>query len=225
MMKMIHDLDEMLYPTYPDAVNIMCNTAAISAVQDCGLRESVAAARALIDRAIAEKPDWMDYLVERGVDADQLHAAYHRRLDHKLITPYPSLSKYFAELGAQASHVMLTHSADEWAKRTLDHLSLRPWFPDERILAWEKYKALKGQSTKGFEMAANILQAEPRDIVFSDDSLRNLKTAKDMGMTTVWTSHGRPLPAEQAHYVDHVVGNIEIFMQQQIALMRKGMKP
>lgn len=225
MLKMIHDLDEMLYPTYPDAVNIMCNAGAIAAVQDCGLRRSVAEARAMIDRAIAERPDWMSYLVENGVDEDHLHAAYHKRLDHKLIAPYPSLSKHFSELGDHASHVMLTHSAGEWAARTVEHLALRPWFPDERILSWEKYRALKGTSTKGFEMAAQLLQADPRDITFADDSLKNLKTAKSMGMTTVWTSHGKPLPAGQAPYVDHMVGSIEIFMQQQIALMRKGMKP
>lgn len=222
MLKMIHDLDEFLYPTYPDAGNIMGDAAAIAAVEDCGLAISVAEARALIDRSYNEHHDWRDLLVsDHKADPDHLHAAYHKRLDHKLIVPYPQLSKSFSDLSGHASHVILTHSAAEWASRTVDHLSLRPWFPDERILAWEKYKALKSFSTKGFEMAARLLDADPREVTFGDDSLRNLKTAKDMGMTTIWASHGKPLPAGQAHYVDHIVGNIDIFMQQQVALIGK----
>lgn len=225
MLRMIHDLDDFLYPAFPDAMNIMGNAAAAAAVEDCGLKVSVAYARLLIDRAIKNNFDWMTYLEQEGVDLDQLHDAYHKRLDQKLIKPYASLSKYFAELGSQASHVMLTHSNADWAGRAVDHIGLRPWFPENRILTWEKYKASKASSVKGFEMAANMLEADPREITFGDDNLRNLKTAKEMGMTTVWASHGRPLPAGQKQYVDHMVGNVEIFLQQQIAVTRKGMKP
>jgi len=221
MLKIIHDLDDMLYPSFPDAENIKNSAAAVAAIQDCGLKADFAAAHDMIVRSLEERHDWMAALIEKGIDPDQLHAAYHRRLDHTVITPYPNLSKHFSTLGEEASHVLLTHSDADWSGRVIDHIGLRPWFPDDRILGWEKYKALKGTSTKGFEMAANILQADHRDIMFADDSLRNLKTAKSMGMTTVWTSHGKPLPAGHAQYVDYMVGNIEIFMQQQIALMRR----
>ncbi len=224
MLKMIHDLDEMLYPLYPDGVDIMCHAGAVAAVEDCGLPVTVAEARAMIDRALAERQvDWMFYLLERGSTSDQLHAAYHKRLDHTLIQPYPSLSKYFAALGDQATHVMLTHSAHEWAVRTVEHIHLRPWFPDDRILAWEKYKAHKSASTKGFEMALEKLGAARADqAVFADDSATNLVIAKKMGITTVWVSHARSLPAEQAAHVDQVVENIEIFMEQQVALLGKA---
>jgi len=223
MLNMIHDLDEMLYPAYPGAHDIMGNAGAAAAIEDCGVALAFAAARALIDRSYAERIDWRDLLVEEhGVDADHLHAAYHKRLDHRLITPYPNLSQYFEALGAQASHVMLTHSAAEWAVRTVDHISLRPWFPDERILSWEKYKAHKGVSTRGFEMALEKLGGvDPRDAVFGDDSLRNLATAKAMGLTTVWTSHGQALPPGHSRTVDHVVENIEIFMKQQVSQMTR----
>ena len=221
MLNMIHDLDEMLYPAYPGAHDIMGDAAANAAVEDCGVAVTFAQARVLIDKSFAERNDWRDLLVEaHGIDADLLHAAYHKRLDHRLITPYPNLSQCFAALGARASHVILTHSAAEWAMRTVDHLSLRPWFPDERILSWEKYKAHKGVSTRGFEMALETLGGvDPRAAVFADDGLRNLATAKAMGLTTVWTSHGKTLPQGHARDVDHVVENIEVFMRQQVALL------
>ncbi len=222
MLNMIHDLDEMLYPTIPDAVNILGDAGAAAAIQDCDVKAPFAVVRALIDRSYDERHDWRELLVEQfGVDPEYLHAAYHKRLDHKIITPYPNLSQHFAALGNQASHVVLTHSSEEWATRTIEHIQLRPWFPDDRILAWEKYRASKGISTHGFELALQTLGGvDPRDAVFGDDSLRNLVTAKKMGLTTVWTSHGRSLPPEHIRHVDHVVENIEIFMQQQIALMK-----
>lgn len=221
MLKMIHDLDNMLYPDYPDAFNIMNSAAALVAVHDCQLQITVAEARKMLEKSIAERPGWLDILIEEGLDTDYFMEAYHKRLDHTLITPYPTLTQKFNELNGHADHVVLTHSNADWARRAIDHIALRPWLPEERVLSWEKYKKWKSVSTKGFEMAAAILQAEPKDIVFSDDSLRNLTTAKSMGIATVWASHGRPLPAGQGRHVDHVVDNIVLFMQQQIALIRK----
>lgn len=224
MLKMIHDLDEMLYPTYPDATNIMCSTAARVAVEDCGLSASVAYARELIDMAIAhKKADWMHYLVAEGVDADHFHAVYHQKLDHKLITPYPNLSRYFNELGSEADHVLLTHSAGEWAERVLKHINLSQWFPEDRILSWEKYKAPKSTSFNGFKMAMERLNTKSRgEVVFADDSASNLITAHKMGITTVWVSHNRPVPMHVASHIDHVVESIEVFMRDQVDLLRKS---
>lgn len=222
MLKMIHDLDNMLYPDYPDAYNIMNDAGALAAVHDCQLRITVAQARAMIDEAIATRPGWLDILVENGLDTDQFMAAYHQRLDHKVITPYPTLTQKFNELNGHADHVVLTHSNADWAGRAIDHIALRPWLPEERVLSWEHYKEWKSSSTKGFEMAAQLLQADPKDIVFADDSLRNLKIAKSMGMTTVWTSHGRVMPAEHARNVDHAVENIEVFLGQQVECFKKA---
>ncbi len=221
MLKMIHDLDNMLYPDYPDAFNIMNDAGAAAAVHDCQLKISVAEARAMIDKAISTRPGWLDILIENGLDADQFMVAYHKRLDHKVITPYPTLTQKFNELNGHADHVVLTHSNADWAGRAIDHIALRPWLPEHRVLSWEKYKEWKSAGTRGFEMAAHLLQADPKDIVFADDSLRNLKTAKSMGMTTVWTSHGRALPAENAQYVDHNVETIEVFLGQQVDRFKK----
>lgn len=221
MLKMIHDLDNMLYPDYPDAFNIMNDAGALTAVHDCQLKISVAEARKMIDDAIATRPGWLDILIENGLDAEQFMDAYHKRLDHKVIQPYPTLSQTFNALNGHADHVVLTHSNADWAGRAIDHIALRPWLPEDRVLSWEKYKEWKSVSTRGFEMAAQLLQADHKDIVFADDSLRNLKTAKSMGMTTVWTSHGRPMPAAHASSVDHVVENIDVFLQQQVQRFKK----
>lgn len=226
MLKMIHDLDNMLYPDYADAFNIMNDAGALTAVHDCQLKISVAQARLMIDDAIKNRPGWLDILIENGLDADHFMDAYHKRLDHRVITPYPTLTQKFNALNGYADHVVLTHSNADWAGRTIDHIKLRPWLPPERVLSWEHYKEWKSSSIKGFEMAAQLLQADPKDIVFADDSLHNLKTAKSMGMTTVWTSHGRMMPPEHAQNADHVVENIEIFLGQQVDRFKKAaLKP
>ena len=216
MLKMIHDLDNMLYPDFPDAPRIMNNAGAMAAVHDCKLNISVAEAGHLIERALKECPGWLDLLVEKGLDVEAFMGFYHRRLDHTLITPYPDLVSHFNALSGKADHVVLTHSNGEWARRALDHIGLGDHLPDERVLSWEKYKEWKSLSARGFEKAAALLQAEPREIIFSDDSVRNLKTAKAMGITTVWVSHGRSLPAGEAAHVDHCVDNIGVFLRQQI---------
>lgn len=224
MLKMIHDLDNMLYPEYPGAVDDMNMAGALAAVHDCHMKISVAEAKSLIEKAVKECPGWLDLLVQRGLDVEKFMGPYHERLDHLLIQPYPQLTEQFNSLAGQADHVVLTHSNGEWAHRTIKHIGLHQHLPEARVLSWEKYKAWKSVSTTGFEKAAALLQAEPREIIFSDDSVRNLKTAKDMGMTTVWVSHGRNVPAGAAAHIDHCVENITVFLEERIEAL-KGALP
>lgn len=186
MLRLISDLDNFLYPgsTYFDKK--MYEAAADTVIIDFGIAVGKYHVFDMINRGMADHNEWMRYLVEAGVEPDRFHDLYHKRLDHRTLQRYPALADTFQTLGSHASHVLLTHGSVDWALRTLDHLGLRQWYPDERILGWEKYKAHKHSSRKGFEMALALLEVEPPEAHFGDDNIGNLVTAK----TWAWKPFG-----------------------------------
>lgn len=220
----IHDLDDNLQ-RFHQGIGISFNQAATrAAIEDCGLNLPSAEVEDLIQRGYHERHDFTALLVEQhGVDWDKLHYSYNMRVDRALIKPFPHLPDRLTALGTDSVHSMLTHSHICWAKDAVGINRIEPWFPEDRLLTLEVYRETKNLGTRGFDMALERM-GNPKpgqdEIFFTDDALVNLVTAKKMGLTTVWSSHGRPLPPEFAQYVDHVVGDICIFLQQQAAPAR-----
>lgn len=217
----IYDLDDNLQRFRLETAQSFNKAAVRAAIDDCGLSLPEDEVEALIIEGHEKHHDFTILLVERhGIDWDKLHLSYNRRVDRQIIKPATALPGLLRAMGNQAQHCLLTHSHFEWASDCVDIHGIKPWFPANRIVSLEMYKdEPKHKGPKGFHLALDRLGApDLKDTFFSDDTLANLVTAKKMGLTTVWTSHGRPLPAGQSQYVDHMVGSIEIFMQQQIAL-------
>lgn len=216
----IHDLDDNLQRFKPHAEAAMNEACARAAVEDCGVGLGLQDALDLIRESMALRATPFQLLIERhGVDWDSLHLAYNQRVDRGIVNPIPQLPACLAALGSTAAHCILTHSHMLWASDCVDLNNIRPWFPDQRIVTLEMYKEEpKHVGTKGFELALSRLGGpDPKDTVFTDDTPANLVTAKKMGMQTVWSSHGRTLPAAFIAYVDHVAHDACEFLQTQIA--------
>ena len=225
----IHDLDNNLQRFRPEIASSFNRAAVRAAVDDCDLNLPENEVEALIIEGHEKHHDFTVLLIERhGIDWETMHVGYNRRVDRNIVEPALALPGLLQNMGDEAQHCLLTHSHFDWASDCVAIHKIEPWFPENRILSLEMYKGHpKHKGTKGFEMALDRLGGpDPKDTFFSDDTLPNLVTAKKMGLITVWTSHGRPLPKEYVPYVDHMVGSIDIFLQQQAAIIRKNaLKP
>lgn len=228
----IHDLDDNLQ-RFHQGIGISFNQAATrAAIEDCGLNLPPAEVEALIQRGHTERNDFTSLLVEQhGVDWDKLHHSYNMRVDRALIKPFPHLPGHLTALGTDNVHSMLTHSHMCWAKDAVVINHIEPWFPEDKLVTLEVYREPKNIGPRGFHMALERM-GNPKpgqdEIIFTDDTLANLVTAKNMGMKTMWSSHGRALPPEFAPYVDFVNADICAFLQQQAApapRRRKQPKP
>jgi FMN phosphatase YigB (HAD superfamily) len=99
-------------------------------------------------------------------------------------------------------HVMITHSARPWAQKVLAHLDLLDWFPADNILALEDFNfEFKHESQASFDAAVAQIGLPASQILFIDDTIRNLKIPAEMGMLTCYINHGRK-PEELPDYVD-----------------------
>ncbi len=223
MLYYIHDLDDNLQRTSPGARDAFQKAILATAAEDCGLGH---APEEIFEQAVKGAElhnDFTFFLIERyGVQWETLHFGFARRMDRSVIVPYDHLSGHFEALGDEAQHCLLTHSHFSWARDSLAINKIGPWIPEERIVSLEMYdKEMKNKGPRGFVMALDKLGGpDVKDVHFTDDSLANHVTAKKMGLRTIWTSHGRDMPAEYIPYVDQVVDNMEVFMRQQVALAK-----
>lgn len=216
MLYFIHDLDDNLQKFHPNAADVMNMAAAAAAIEDCGLNLTAAEVKDLIEQSIRAGKTYFDVLVDdHGADWLALHQGYNMRVDRAIVKPIPHLPSCMAQFNGHAQHVILTHSHMVWASDCVDINNIRPWFPDDRIIALEMYKEEpKHRGFKGFELALQAIGSpDPKDVIFTDDTAANHVMAKKMGMQTVWSSHGRTLPAAFASAVDHVVDDVTVFMQ------------
>ena len=221
----IHDLDDNLHHFHQGMGASFNHAATRAAIEDCGVTLSPAEVEELIQRGHAERNDFTSLLVEQhGVDWDTLHHGYNIRVDRAVIKPLPHLPNCLTALGTDSVHSMLTHSHLCWATDAVAISRIEPWFPEDRIVTLEVYRQPKNIGPRGFHIALERM-GNPKpgqdQIIFTDDTLPNLVTAKKMGMQTMWSSHGRALPAEFASYVDFVSDDICAFLQQQAAPARR----
>ena len=109
--------------------------------------------------------------------------------------------------------VVLTNGPGEYARRVLAGLHLQGLFDfvmsaDEKLLGQWRSKP----DAVMFAACAARAGTNPRDAVLVEDSLRALKTAKRLGMKTVWCTGFRRAgrsPAAPPCWVDAAVANIE----------------
>lgn len=111
-------------------------------------------------------------------------------------------------------HALITHSARPWALRTLEHLELKPWFPDHQVFGYEDYEFMsKAKSRKSFEIALASINKNPEDVMMVEDTLENLRVPREMGMKTVFLHHGKK-PSTLPGFVDCDFSNVRELLEQ-----------
>ena len=194
----LYRLDEALEKTF----NLAIARSAIALGVDMTLEEACEAARqSYIDFGFSGKV----FTEKFGVDYEKMHFHFHTYLDETVVEKSLETKKLFDELNL--GHVLITHSAWDWAYRVLGHLELLPYFPEDHILPFEKYNyERKSVSRLPFEMAVERLALPTENLIMVEDLAENLRIPHEMGITTVLLSHGR-VPESLPDFVQYCCSN------------------
>lgn len=199
------DLDNTLYrldDAIEHAVNLAVARAAINLGADLPLDE----AKKLAHQSWLEHRHSAHYFIERyGFTMPDIHHETDRMLAGTLVEKCHETRDLFGRI--DLSHALITHAARPWALRTLDHLELKPWFPDPQIFAYEDFDfESKARSRRSFEQALGAINQNPHDVLMVEDTVDNLRVPHEMGMTTIILHHGQ-VKDDYPPYVDFAFTN------------------
>ncbi len=127
-------------------------------------------------------------------ETHQLHNLYDmviqvKRLRHLLNT-------------LEGRKVVFTNAPRSYALRVLDILDIEDIF--ELVFSVESTKFHAKPSVRGFQQLLKTIKANASDCIMLEDNLEALKTAKRLGMKTVWVSKKLHKP----NYVDYRVSSV-----------------
>jgi FMN phosphatase YigB (HAD superfamily) len=99
---------------------------------------------------------------------------------------------------------ILTSAQRSWVDRVLPHLSIAEHFAADRIITAEDVAHhSKATSRLPFQAAARALDLPYGSLIMVEDNSNNLKTAKELGMTTVLITHSHHV--QPASHIDFYV--------------------
>lgn len=209
----IWDLDGTFYPFHPDFVQI-CNEASAKAAIALGVNLPFEDAMKIADESYNETcHSGHVFMHEYGIAPKDYHHMYH-----EMIAPDAAHFKNGLDLHAplKALHlpqIILTNGSRQWARRALHLTGLSDLFPDDKLIALEDFDYTpKARSPLGYHMAVEKLDITPDHLLMVEDTARNLKPAKDIGITTAHVHYGEPRKQEKTSYIDHYFHDVrEIF--------------
>lgn len=206
----IWDLDNTLYRFEGDFEHA-CHIAAAKAAVKAGLDFDYDQALELCFQSYETYGhSYMIFIKEYGVEHKKIHFDFHTFIDEKLIRGEMELIALFER--APLDHVLVTHASREWAARALDHIGLRKFFPDERIIPAEEVDfERKSSSRVPFEKALGLLGLEASRVIVVEDIAENLQVPRSMGLDTVLVHYGQP-PLPMPDYVGHDYNNAIDFL-------------
>jgi putative hydrolase of the HAD superfamily len=115
------------------------------------------------------------------IDADEFLRYVHDIPLHNYLQPNPCLDAVLSSIPQEK--VVFTNASREHAEKVLDVLGIRHHFVhivDVRDLGYDS----KPQPV-AYRRVCKLLRARPEECLLVEDNLRNLRPAKDLGMTTV----------------------------------------
>lgn len=209
----VFDLDNTLYPS----------DAPIMAQVDRRMTQYVARLLALPEDEArrVQKAYWHDYgttlnglMANHEVDLRDFLDFVHD-VDPTVITPHPELANRIKALPGK--RLVYTNGSLGHAENILDHMGLTHLFDDIFDVEASGFQPKPHQA--GFDSFVNRFALPVPESVFFEDSVRNLKTAHDMGFTTVLVraKHGprdeeSAAPDEHPDHVHHAVDCLPTFL-------------
>lgn len=163
-----------------------------------------------------------------GLDADLFQREFHFDLHKSLyasvmkshasvFSPIAAINAHLENLRGKIRHGLVTQSClVHWARPHLTALGRLDYFEKNAIFGFAESGFLtKAESTKPLAIAIEALNAKPDEVVFIEDSLANLKRAKELDekILTVYTCHDHPLEAVP-DYVDLQTSSLETLFSQ-----------
>ncbi len=202
----IWDLDNTLYKFSEFHVNEW-HKGVVKYMHSQGVDLPMDKALKLCEKGWQDHRDSNHYFVKNyGIDADTAHVEMFKHLDHNMIIPCTETPELMEEM-RNHHHVILTLAISDWAKRVLDHTGLMEFFHPDFIFGAEHYNFEdKANSPRGILMALDKIGGNANEVMFVEDTLPNLKPAKDhAGVITTYLHHDRPINDNDMGHVDLTV--------------------
>lgn len=186
----IWDLDNTLY-RFNDLFVHACNVAAARTI--CTLVDNFTYEEALAEAEKSYEEHGYSghaFVTRHGVPYHDYHFPFHEAIDEKILDRNDDMLSALADLNLP--HVIVTNASRHWAEKSLLHLGMKDFFPDENIIALEDTDfEPKARSVLPFEMARDKLRTDPAGTLVIEDTVRNLRVPKQMGFRTALVHHGK----------------------------------
>jgi putative hydrolase of the HAD superfamily len=140
--------------------------------------------------------------IHHHIDADEYLDYVHDIPLNNYLQPNPALDRALASLPQRK--VVFTNASREHAERVLDSLGVRRHFDhivDVRDISFESKPRISA-----YRRVCQILDLRPEECMLVEDNIRNLRPAKELGMTTVLV--GEDGEADGS-VVDYTIARIE----------------
>lgn len=148
-------------------------------------------------------------LMARNGLSSEPFLAFTHDIDVSALTASVSLREALISLPGRK--VVYTNGPRRHAQRVTDQLGFRDLF--DAFYAIEDARFTPKPTPDGFARIVRMDGMDPTRAAMIEDDVRNLQTPKDMGMTTIWLTHGRIVPPAP-DYVDIVAEDLEHFLSQ-----------
>lgn len=210
----IWDLDNCIYP-YDDAFHRACEEAAARAAVSLGFKDSGGGAIDLASQSYKKYGTSFDIFIrEYGLPEAEMHRRYHEEVSTDFLKPDQRLlasSRQIAAATPEVTHVILTHGSTEWAKRVLAARGLSQFFQPEHIIGTEQLNfSRKCDGIHSFAHLLALTGHQAEDAIMVEDTAKNLKHPKAMGMQTVFISYGK---GDGDGHADHVFPTVQDFLR------------
>lgn len=203
----IWDLDNTLYKFSEFHVNEW-HKGVVGFMNSQGVEISMNDGIALADKGWIDHRNSNHYFTERyGIDEKHAHNGIFAHLNPKeMIIPCPETPELMQEM-RNHRHVILTLAISDWAHRVLEHTGLMEFFHPELIFGAEHYDFEdKATSPRGILMALDKIGGNADEVMFVEDTLPNLKTAKaHTDIKAAYLHHDRAIDDNDIHGIDLVV--------------------
>jgi len=147
-----------------------------------------------------------------GIKIQDWHDIYHCYLEESYISEFHVTARQLRDCTIPIA--ILSHSNRSWITRMLEKFGLTDVVPHDRIFGLEDVDYLfKHDGEKVYRRVLEALDIAASKAIMVEDSLRNLRPAKKIGMYTVWITHGKEFSQDQHPYVDAAVKRLPDLLQ------------
>ena len=197
----IFDLDNTLYPAETD----------LFALIDARMTDFIAEMMAIdpVEARVIQKGDYYQHgttlaglMLDHGVDPHHF-LDYVHDIDLGRIVPCAVTAAALDRLPGRK--LIFTNGDVRYAGRVLDRLGLGRHFEAIHDIHATQYRPKPHAAA--YSSLVDRLAIDPHAALFVDDIARNLKPAKQLGMTTVWMNNGSDGGTHEAEhdYIDHEI--------------------
>ncbi len=177
---LILDLDDTLYPRQSGLMDLISERIGRYLVERMGFPPDQA--EVLRQRYYAQYGTTLRGLMEEyHIDPEDYLAYVHEVPLDAYIQPNPALDRMLGRI--PLTKVIFTNASEEHARRVLDRLGVAHHFPI--ILDVRRLEYFNKPDPEAYRRILQYLRARGPECIFVDDSARNLRPARALGMITI----------------------------------------